>query len=103
VADTGRGPVHERRVRVVSRHGLHALPAARLVAVAGQFQSQVTLARVGEPETLIDSVMAVLSLGAGAGEELVLRARGSDALAAVQSLAGLFAAGLGGDGPGDAD
>ena len=102
MSDPARGRVHHRRVRVLSRFGLHLLPASRLVAAAKRYRCQVTLARPDGPEAPVDSVISVLGLGAGPGEELVLRARGAGASTAVRELAALFAAGLGGDGPADA-
>lgn len=79
----------ERQVDIVNRLGLHARAAARLVHLASQFESEVELELDGE---LVNgkSILGVLLLAAGQGSRLTIRARGSDAMEAVQAIEDLF-------------
>jgi phosphocarrier protein HPr len=83
------GAALERTVRVRNRYGLHARPAAELVKAANYFTSEIWI-RKGELEVSGKSIMGVMMLAAEFGTEIVLRARGEDAEAALDALAGLI-------------
>jgi phosphocarrier protein HPr len=82
----------ERRVTVAAPEGLHARPAAVFVKAVTDAGTPVTIARpdAGEP---VDarSILAVLSLDVRHGEQVVLRADGAGAEAALDRLADLLA------------
>jgi phosphotransferase system HPr (HPr) family protein len=71
---------------VVAARALHARPASELVAAAGRYAADVTLVR-GDREANAKSIISVLALDVGAGTELIVRADGPDAEAAVAALA----------------
>lgn len=82
--------VVEETVRVALAEGLHARPAAQLVAMAGKFRGRVTLI-YQEQEVDARSVIGVLGLGARHGDDVVVRVEGPEAagvLAAVVALIG---------------
>jgi phosphocarrier protein len=68
--------------------GLHARPAAELVKLAGQFQSEISLSRDGLAVNG-KSIMGVLMLAAEHGSELHIRAEGPDAAEAVKAIEAL--------------
>ena len=76
---------HEVEFTVQRELGLHARPASQFVALAGRFQSEVT---VGRDQEWVDgrSVLSLLSLAAGNGTRLRIRAVGVDAVEAVLAL-----------------
>ncbi|UCG86582.1 MAG: HPr family phosphocarrier protein [Gemmatimonadota bacterium] len=76
----------ERRVTVVNRMGLHARPAAEFVKIASKFASEITVSR-DTMEVNGKSILGVMTLAAECGSELLLRARGEDAEAAIDALA----------------
>ena len=80
----------ERTVTIVNRNGVHARPAAELVKTAGKFASNITIVR-DDLEVNGKSIMGVMMLAAECGSEIVLRATGPDADAAVDALAQLVA------------
>jgi len=87
--------VIEKRVRVSSHLGLHARAAAKLVRVANQFQSEVTLHRLdADVEADAKSILSILMLAASRGTELRLLANGSDEVQALETVAELFARGF---------
>jgi len=69
--------------------GLHARAAARLVRVAGRFQSKITLSKDGRTVDA-KSILGVLMLAGCFGERLVLSAQGPDAEEALEALSGLI-------------
>lgn len=82
----------EHRVIVGSSVGLHARPAALLVKAAGAQPMQVTIG-VGDGEPVnARSLLSVMGLGARGGDEVVLRADGPEAEAALAALATVIAA-----------
>ncbi len=84
----------ERTVRVGSKSGLHARPAAVFVQNAKGFQSQITLSK--DDRTVNGkSILSVLSLGAGQGDQVVLKANGDDAESAIGKLVSLLEGDLG--------
>jgi phosphocarrier protein len=79
----------EGEFTVGSELGLHARPAGRFVALAGRFSCEI---EVGRGEEWVDarSVLSLLSLAAGPGTRLRLRAVGADAAEAVAALGALL-------------
>jgi len=80
----------ERTVTIVNKNGVHARPAAEIVKTAGKFASNVTIVR-DDLEVNGKSIMGVMMLAAECGSEIVLRATGPDADAAIDALAQLVA------------
>jgi phosphocarrier protein len=79
-----------RTVTIVNKLGLHARAASKLVNCASGFASQVWISR-GDREVNGKSIMGVLTLAAGRGTELGLRAEGEDEEAALDALSELIA------------
>ncbi|HEX7546586.1 MAG TPA: HPr family phosphocarrier protein [Gemmatimonadaceae bacterium] len=84
----------ERRVTVVNAHGIHARPAAEIVKMAARFTSNILLEKDGL-EVNGKSIMGVMMLAAECGSEVIIRADGDDAAAAVDALAELIASRFG--------
>ena len=78
----------EGEFTVASELGLHARPAGRFVAMAGSFSAEIEVARGDEWVSGL-SVLSLLSLAAGKGTRLRIRAVGEDAVAAVAALGAL--------------
>ena len=78
----------ERTVRIANRFGLHARPAAEFVKAAARFDAEI-LVRKDDLEVNGKSIMGMMMLAAEFGCEIVIRATGADAEAAVQQLVGL--------------
>lgn len=81
-------------VEVPNRLGLHARAAAKLVNVANQFESHVELSK-GQQVADAKSIMGVLLLCGGQGEQITFRVSGPDAEAALAALCALVADGFG--------
>jgi phosphocarrier protein len=79
----------ERVFTVRSQLGLHARPAGRFVSTAGRFEAEIA---VGKGDEWVNgrSVLSILSLAAGPGTMLVIRASGPDAEAAVEALGAIL-------------
>lgn len=75
---------------LVNKVGLHARPASQFVQTAMQFASDITVS-CGSRRANAKSILQVLSLGAGRGAEISIRAAGSDAEAAIDALKQLVA------------
>ena len=75
----------ERKFIVRNELGFHARPASQFVALAGRFQSVIS---VGNGDEWVDgrSVLSLLSLAASCGATLKIRATGEDAEEAVAAL-----------------
>jgi phosphocarrier protein HPr len=80
----------ERRVTVVNAHGIHARPAAEIVKTAARFASSIVLEKDGLAVNG-KSIMGVMMLAAECGSEVIIRADGADADAALNALAALIA------------
>lgn len=84
----------ERQATIVNPLGLHARPAAQLVKLASSFSAQIEIVKDGAPVNG-KSIMGVMMLAAEHGSNLVIRANGADAAAAVDALVTLVAEGFG--------
>jgi phosphocarrier protein HPr len=80
-----------RQVRIGSRSGLHARPAALFVAAATAQQVPVTIAKGNGPARNARSILGVLSIGAVKGDEVRLVAEGDGADVCLDELAQLLA------------
>ena len=85
----------ERHVTVGWPEGLHARPASIFVRAAGAVGVPVTIAKVGGTPVNAASMLALLGLGAEAGQEVVLASDSAGADAALDRLAKLVGEGLG--------
>jgi len=79
----------EREFTIRSELGLHARPAGEFAVTAGRFESEIS---VGDGREWVDgrSVLSLLSLAAGRGVVLRIRATGADAEEAVTALGALL-------------
>jgi len=72
-------------IKITNKHGLHARPAAHLVKVAGQFESEIKILKDGL-EVNGKSIMGVMMLAAEPGSEIVLHIEGCDEQEALQAI-----------------
>ena len=79
-----------RELPIVNRKGLHARATAKFVQCVENFQADVTVTRSGETVGG-QSIMGILTLGAGRGTTITVSATGRDARAVVDALAALVA------------
>ena len=78
----------EARMLLTNEVGLHARPAAMLVKCAAKFKSQVMV--MGRDKSVnAKSIIAVLSLGVGRGDEIIITAEGPDEAACITEIKGL--------------
>ena len=77
-----------REMHIVNRKGLHARATAKFVQCVDHFDADIKVARCGE---IVggDSIMGILTLGAGLGSTITVFASGSEAQEALDALAEL--------------
>lgn len=80
----------ERTVTVASSVGLHARPASLFAQAAAKAGVPVQLTSAAGKSVNAASILGVLSLGIGHGEEVTLSAEGDGAEAALDTLAELL-------------
>jgi len=83
-----------RSVTVINPQGFHARPAHLFVKLAASFPCQIEIVK-GNEVINGKSILDLLTLGAGNGTTLTLRANGPDAQEAVEALARLIEGGFG--------
>jgi len=79
-----------KTVTVASSVGLHARPASLFAQAAAKVGVPVTLTSAAGKSVNAASILGVLSLGIGHGEEVTLSAEGDGADAALDELAGVL-------------
>ncbi len=75
----------EQTIEVKLPEGLHTRPAAELVKLASQFQSEIHLAKNALVANA-KSIMSLLSLAAEPGAKLILRVYGPDEQQAAAAI-----------------
>ncbi|MCK4993457.1 MAG: HPr family phosphocarrier protein [Candidatus Omnitrophica bacterium] len=75
----------EKKVRILNETGLHARPAAIFVQVANKFNSEISVKK-GKQTVNGKSIMGILMLAAGLGQQVTICAEGVDAQLAVEEL-----------------
>lgn len=79
-----------RQFPIVNRKGLHARATAKFVQCAEGFDARVTVTRCGETVGG-DSIMGILTLGAGIGTSITVSATGAQAREVLDALEALVA------------
>ena len=79
-----------REMRIVNRKGLHARATAKFVQCVDRFAANIWVASCGETVGG-NSIMGILTLGAGMGSTITVYASGSDAEEALDALSDLVA------------
>ncbi|MDQ0382463.1 HPr family phosphocarrier protein [Amycolatopsis thermophila] len=79
----------EITVRIASPVGLHARPASQFVKAAARHGGPVSIARPGADPVDARSMLSVLGLAIGHGEEVVISAEGDNAEATLAELSRL--------------
>ena len=77
-----------REMQIVNRKGLHARATAKFVQCVDRFDADVKVTRCGETVGG-DSIMGILTLGAGPGSTITVSAWGAQAREALDALAAL--------------
>ncbi len=86
---TDAGDVQSRQVIVANEHGLHARPAGKVAQMAQSFAADILIVH-DEQEVDAKSILDVLTLAAGPGDVLEVRASGDGAAEAANALETLF-------------
>ena len=83
--------MYSRTVLIQNRTGLHARPASEFVNKAKEFISDISI-KNAEDDVEVDakSIMLLLTLALGQGDEVVISASGDDEVDAVDSLVALI-------------
>jgi phosphocarrier protein HPr len=79
-----------RELPIINRKGLHARATAKFVHCAEQFDAEITVSRCGETVGG-QSIMGILTLGAGIGSSISVAATGPQAREAIDAIAALVA------------
>ncbi len=85
-----------RDLHIINRKGLHARATAKFVQCVDRFDASVSVTRCGETVGG-DSIMGILTLGAGPGTTITLSASGAEAREALDALAALVSSRFGED------
>ncbi|WP_433328745.1 HPr family phosphocarrier protein [Spirillospora sp. CA-294931] len=80
----------ERNVRIESKVGLHARPAALFVQTAAKAPMDVTVSKRGKSPVNAKSILAVLGLDARHGEDITITAEGDGAEELLDTLEALL-------------
>lgn len=78
----------EKSYVVVANSGIHARPATLLVNAANKFSSKIELISDGKTVNL-KSIMGVMSLGVGEGEQFSIKIEGEDEQIAFDAIENL--------------
>jgi phosphocarrier protein HPr len=78
-----------RDLQIVNRKGLHARATAKFVQCVDRFDAEIKVSRCGEVVGG-DSIMGILTLGAGIGSTITVIASGAQAREALDALAELI-------------
>ena len=83
-----------RELTIVNKKGLHARATAKFVQCTESFTAEMTVTRFGETVGG-NSIMGILTLGAGQGSTITVTAKGEDALEALDAIEALVTARFG--------
>ncbi|MDQ6996240.1 MAG: HPr family phosphocarrier protein [Mariprofundus sp.] len=75
----------KQSIRICNKLGLHARASSKLATEATRFKSEIQLIK-GEITINCKSIMGIMMLAACNGTDLILRAEGEDAQAALEAI-----------------
>jgi len=81
--------VKKKQVTITNGTGLHARPASLLINNAVQFDSKMKMIYDGR-EANLKSIISLMSLAVGAGEDVVIQADGADEEEALDAIVNLI-------------
>ena len=79
----------EQKITIMNRAGIHARPAAVIVETAKNYKSTIHLEK-GSLKINAKSILGIMTLGAGYGNEIKIIAQGEDEEKAITALVRLF-------------
>jgi phosphocarrier protein len=79
----------ERTVTILNKAGIHVRPAAQIAELANKFKANIILAKDGV-EVNAKSIMDLLTLSAGQGIKLIIKAEGEDSEEAIDAIESLI-------------
>ena len=84
--------MQQRTLTITNRLGLHARAAAKVVKLAGSYESNILLARTDTHHRRVDakSIFSVLLLAASQGTMIEIVTEGADEVAAMDALCELI-------------
>ena len=85
-----------RELQIINRKGLHARATAKFVQCVDRFDADVKVTRCDETVGG-DSIMGILTLGAGPGSTITVTDSGAEAREALEALAALVSGRFGED------
>jgi phosphocarrier protein HPr len=84
--------IAKRTLKIINMRGLHARASRKLAELALSFEDTRLVVRREDEEADARSLMDLMMLGAGIGEEIEVEARGPDAEAALEAVEALITA-----------
>lgn len=81
--------MYEAKVTIKNEIGLHARPASLFIQEAIKYSSNIAVIK-DEKTYNGKSIMSILSMSAGKGQEITIRAKGEDEEDAVKGLVNLI-------------
>lgn len=81
--------MYESKVTIKNEIGLHARPASLFIQEAIKYSSSIAVIK-DEKTYNGKSIMSILSMSAGKGQEIIIRATGEDEEEAVKGLINLI-------------
>lgn len=78
----------ERIVKISNKTGIHVRPAAQIAELANKFQAHIAFVKDGT-EVNAKSIMEILTLAAGEGTKIAIKAEGVDEIKALDALEAL--------------
>ncbi len=79
----------EKTVKISNKSGIHVRPAAQIAELANRFQANVIFIKDGI-EVNAKSIMELLTLAAGEGTKIAIKAEGIDEIKAIDALEALI-------------
>jgi phosphotransferase system HPr (HPr) family protein len=81
---------HHKKLKIINDLGIHARSSARIVELAGKYNSKIYFKKNGHEEVEGDSILSILTLACPKGTELNVRAVGDDAGELLNAMERLF-------------
>ena len=78
-----------KTLTIINKLGLHARASSKLVSLANQYQSKVTIEKDGQTANA-KSLMTVMMLSASFGSHITISTDGADEVVALEALANLI-------------